>query len=155
MSTKIALLATALVAAGTAALADDRIPTTAFPPAAIIHQLVADGYDVRKLEFERGRYDVQVRSTDGKLLKLAADPTTGKAYSPSATANRSPRDAGAAVPTNAAEAITLAAMEGHYDVTELKFRDGIYRIEARDSAGAPARIDVDAQTAQIAQIQHY
>ncbi|OAN44307.1 hypothetical protein [Magnetospirillum moscoviense] len=44
------------------AVADDRVPETVLPPAAVIHQLVADGHDLRKVEYERGRYDTGERS---------------------------------------------------------------------------------------------
>lgn len=155
MFNKPALFAATLMTVSAAAMADDRIPDNVVPPAAVIHQLVADGYDVRQVEFERGRYDVRVRTTDGKLLKLAADPATGKLYSPSAATNRGAKDAGPAMATNAADAISLAAAEGHYLVSELNFRDGLYRIDARDDAGIPALIEVNASNGQISQVKHF
>ncbi|MBF0327320.1 MAG: PepSY domain-containing protein [Alphaproteobacteria bacterium] len=133
------------------AVADDRVPETVLPPAAVIHQLVADGHDLRKVEYERGRYDALVRTADARLVKMAVDPMTGHVI---AASDRAKRTDVQAVPVNAVEAIVAAAGEGHYDVTELEFRDGRYRVQARDDDGKTARVEIDAQTGQIASIKH-
>jgi uncharacterized membrane protein YkoI len=153
MTTTKILIAAAIAALSVPALAvaDDRVPETVLPPAAVIHQLVADGHDVRKVEFERGRYDALVRTNDARLVKMAVDPLTGKAISASDRAKRTDVQA---VPVSAVQAIVAAAEEGHYDVTELEFRDGRYRVQARDEAGKSARVEIDAQTGQIASIKH-
>ncbi|OAN49440.1 PepSY domain-containing protein [Magnetospirillum moscoviense] len=82
---------------------------------------------------------------------MAVDPMTGHVI---AASDRAKRTDVQAVPVNAVEAVVAAAGEGHYDVTELEFRDGRYRVQARDDDGKTARVEIDAQTGQIASIKH-
>jgi uncharacterized membrane protein YkoI len=155
MSHKIAFAALLALSLPAVARADDVIPAGALPPAALVHQLVADGHDLRRLDYERGRYEARIRTAQGRLVKVAVDPRTGRPYAPQASWDKDGKDGGPAVAVTAVEAIVAAAGEGHYDVRELEFRDGRYRVTAADDAGIPARVEVDAADGRVASVVHF
>ncbi len=116
------------------------------PPTYIVHQLVGLGYDVREVEFEDGVYEAEVRNAEGKIVDVEIDPISGALLS-AAPAPAPQPDPSVAV--NAAAAIETVALAGYWDITELDWKNGAYRIRARDDAGSSARFTVDGRSGQI------
>ncbi|MGE5547065.1 MAG: PepSY domain-containing protein [Solirubrobacterales bacterium] len=148
MKTLLSLSAAALaLGLATAASAEERIPATALPPTHIVHKLVGDGVDLRGLEYERGAYEARVRTTDGKLIKMAVDPLSGD-FTDSRSRVRD--DAGPAPRLSASDAVMAVAATGHWDVSEIEYRGGAWMVRASDDKGASARFAVDDTSGQLA-----
>lgn len=131
-----------------ASWASDAVPADVLPPTYITYQLVGDGQDLRGLEYENGVYEARLSGPDGRLSKVAVDPRTGAVLTASSSQGRQ----AAAAPTpkvNAADAIQTVAMQGYWDIVELKHRDGVWRVKARDDAGKKGTFRVDSETGSV------
>lgn len=78
-------LALATVVAGVAAAAaDSRTPRVDVPRdqwmsvAQIAEHFAAQGYDVRSVETEKGRYEIEAVDKDGRRMEIDAHPVTGE-----------------------------------------------------------------------------
>jgi len=127
-----------------ASQASDNIPADILGPTYISYQLVGEGHDLRGLEFENGVYEARLGGPDGRLSKVAVDPRSGQVLTASAETTRHSR--AAAPKVSATDAIQTVAMQGYWDIVELKHRDGVWRVEARDDAGVTGAFRVDAET---------
>lgn len=139
---KTALIAaTAALALGSAAQAKDGRPTAdTLPPAVILNQMVADGHDLRALDFDHGRYLATVRAPSGRLATFAVDARSGELLPQAA------RLGDTTVPearVGAVEAMLAVAAQGHWNLSEIEWKRGAYVVEARDDAGDKARFRVD------------
>lgn len=150
---KTALIAaTAVLAMGSAAQAKDARPAAdILPPAVILDQMVADGHDLRALDFDHGRYLATVRAPSGRLATFAVDARSGQLLPETADLSD------VTVPeaeTGAVNAMLAAAGQGHWNLSELKWKRGAYVVEARDDAGDKARFRVDPATGAITGATH-
>lgn len=151
---KTASLTLALLATTAApALADERIPADALAPIQVIYQLLGQGHDLRGLEFNKGIYRADIRTKDGRIVSLGVDPRSGELL-PHAFLGRQRNGHIEAVPVSAADAVQKVAGDGHHQVVELEFKNDIYKVKARDDAGALARYAVDARTGALSGGKH-
>jgi hypothetical protein len=151
MNNRSFALAASLVLAGSpfaAAQAADAPAAASLPPAYIIHKLSQDGIKLRALETERGAYEARVEATDGTLVKVGVDPQTAEltdAYSRAAVRTAE----GPAPVVNAAEAISAVAATGYWDVQDISFKRGAWRVSALDDNGKAGRFTVDGTSGAI------
>lgn len=147
MKTKILVSAAALGLGAALAVQAAETPTAnILPPTYIVHQLVSQGYDVREVEFDDGVYEAEVRNAEGRIVEVEIDPISGALLSPPPAPATQPDPS---VAIDASTAIETVAMAGYWDITELDWKNGAYRISARDDAGSKARFTVDARSGQI------
>lgn len=156
MSIKPPLFATAaaLVALASAAQAKDGTATAApalLPPAVIVNQMVADGHDLRALDWKNGRYVATVRAPSGQMATFSVDPRSGELLPVPAKLSR---DAVPEIGTNAVAALVAAAGQGHWDLQELKWAHGTYVVEARDDSGTLDHVRVNATSGKAVQTAH-
>lgn len=154
MSTKTTLLAAATVVvalATTAQAKDGSADPTLLPPAVILNQMVADGHDLRALDWKNGRYVATVRTPSGQMATVSVDPRSGELLPVPAKLSR---DTTPEVGSNAVAAMVAAAGEGHWDLQELKWMHGAYVVEARDDNGTTAQIRVNAASGEVIQTAH-
>jgi hypothetical protein len=77
-------LAIATFAATAGALAESRSPRVDVPRdqwmsvAQIAEHFAAQGYDVRSVETEKGRYEIEAVGKDGRRMEIDAHPVTGE-----------------------------------------------------------------------------
>lgn len=77
-------LALATLAAAGGALAESRAPRVDVPRdqwmsvAQIAEHFAAQGYDVRSVEIEKGRYEIEAVDKDGRRMEIDAHPVTGE-----------------------------------------------------------------------------
>ena len=77
-------LALATLAAAGGALAESRTPRVDVPRdqwmsvAQIAEHFAAQGYDVRSVETEKGRYEIEAVDKDGRRMEIDAHPVTGE-----------------------------------------------------------------------------
>lgn len=120
----------------------------ALPVTYLVHKLTADGVELRSLEAERGAYEARVVATDGQLVKVGVDPQTAEltdAYSHAKTR----ADTEQAPKLNAAQAIQAAAGTGYWDVREVEYKRGQWRVDARDDQGRRRTVAVDGATGAV------
>lgn len=146
MKTALALSALVLGLSSAAAMAEDATPS--LPPTYIVHKLTGDGIALRALEYENGIYEAKVLATDGSIVTVGVDP--GTAELTDAFATKTPRRAKEPPPAiDAAQAIQAAAVTGYWDVREVKFEHGAWRIKAADDSGRLARLAVDGASGTL------
>lgn len=154
MSRKTALFAAtaAVIALASAAQAKDTPAAPALlPPAVILNQMVADGHDLRALDWKNGRYLATVRAPSGQMATFSVDPRSGDLLPVPAKLSR---DVIPEIGTNAVAALVAAAGQGHWDLQELKWARDAYVVEARDDTGAEGRFRVDPATGAVVQTAH-
>jgi uncharacterized membrane protein YkoI len=71
------------LAAGYSLASDSSMDTSAsrdnwLPMDEVASNLRADGYDLREIEIEDGRYEVEAIASDGRRVELYIDPVIGK-----------------------------------------------------------------------------
>lgn len=131
-----------------ASWASDSIPADLLPPTYITYQLVGEGHDLRGLEFEDGVYEARLSGPGGRLSRVEVDPRSGQVLT-TGTADQRHGDLAPPPKVNAADAIQTVAEQGYWDIVELKHRDGVWRVEARDDAGRKGTFRVDAETGSV------
>lgn len=144
MKTLSILSALAVVAVSAPALAQEQ----PLPPTYVVHKLTADGLELRSLEAERGVYEARVVATDGTIVKVGVDPQTAELTDAFSHAKARPAE-GAAPKVNAAQAIMAAAETGYWDVRDVEFKHGQWRVDARDDAGRSRTVTVNAATGMV------
>lgn len=120
----------------------------ALPPTFIVYKLAQDGIALRKLEAEGGIYEARVEATDGSIVKVGIDPQTAEltdAYSHA----RARKADGPAPKVDAAQAIQAVAATGYWDIREIEFENGGWKVKAGDDSGRRANFIVDAATAEV------
>lgn len=120
----------------------------ALPPTYLVHKLTADGVQLRSLEAEHGLYEAKVEATDGTIVKVGVDPQTAELTDAFSHAKARPAQ-GESPKVSAAEAVQAAAATGYWDVAEIEYERGVWKIDARDDQGRTRRISVDGVTAQV------
>jgi hypothetical protein len=154
MSLKTTLFAAtaAVIALTSAAQAKDGPAVPALlPPAVILNQMVADGHDLRALDWKNGRYVATVRAPSGQMAALSVDPRSGELLPVPAKLGR---DVTPEIGTNAVAALVAAAGQGHWDLQELKWVHGAYVVEARDDLGTIGQIRVNPVSGEVVQTAH-
>lgn len=153
MLTKTALIAAtaATLALSPVAQAKDKPAGGILPPAVILNQMVADGHDLRALDREHGRYVATVRAPSGQLATFAVDARTGELLPEAArlSSDTTP-EAGA----TAVKAMLAAAEQGHWNLSELEWKNDGYVVEARDDSGAKAHFQVDPASGTVTRATH-
>lgn len=153
MLTKTTLIAASVTALAltSVAQAKSRPLSDALPPAVILNQMVADGHDLRALDRDHGRYHATVRAPSGQLATFEVDARTGELLPEAA------RISDTTVPetdTNAVKAMLAAAEQGHWNLSELKWKNASYVVAALDDGGAAARFQVDPVTGTVTKTVH-
>ncbi|WP_096702220.1 PepSY domain-containing protein [Magnetospirillum sp. 15-1] len=153
MLTKTALIAATVtgLALTSIAQAKDKPAGDILPPAVILNQMVADGHDLRALDRDHGRYLATVRAPSGQLATFSVDARTGELLPEAA------RLSTATTPetgTSAVKAMLAAAEQGHWNLSELEWKNDGYVVEARDDSGAKAHFQVDAATGTVTKATH-
>lgn len=80
----LATLAAATLASAGGALADSDSPRVDVPReqwmsvGQIAEHFAAQGYDVRSVETEKGRYEIEAVDKDGRRMEIDAHPVTGE-----------------------------------------------------------------------------
>jgi uncharacterized protein with FMN-binding domain len=151
-------LASAQDAASTTTTTDTTVVTTTAPAAApavtpeattpatspmseldMRTSLTAQGYtNIEDLKFKDGMWTAEAKSADGNKVDLKIDGVTGKAI-PDETVSKIDKDAVIA-------ALLAAKYTNPHDV---KFEDGIWTADARDSSGAEVEVKLDATDGHI------
>lgn len=144
----LAVSAAAIVLTPLVGRAADAAGEAPLPPTYIIHKLTQDGIALRALEAERGGYEARVEATDGSLVQVGIDPQTAELTDAYGHARARKAD-GPAPRVDAAAAIQAVAVTGHWDVGEVEYEHGAWRIDAGDDAGRTRRFTVDADTGAI------
>ncbi|EME71361.1 hypothetical protein H261_03093 [Paramagnetospirillum caucaseum] len=153
MLTKTALIAAtaATLALASFAQAKDKPAGDTLPPAIILDRMVADGHDLRALDLEDGRYLATVRAPSGQLATFAVDARTGELIpEPAHISQTTARE----IDADAVKAMLAAAEQGHWNLSELKWKHDAYVVEARDDGGAKARFQVDPATGTVTKATH-
>lgn len=147
------IAAAALIAlAGTTQARDAAAqPQDVLPPAGIINKMVGEGHDLRALDLERGIYAATIRAPSGQLATFAVDAKTGELLPQ--PAKLSPTTA-PEVSLNAVDAMIAASGEGHWNLSELKWKQGAYVVEARDDTGTEARFTIDPNSGKVTDSRH-
>ena len=126
-------------------------PASDLPPAAIVHQLVADGHDVRGIKCKPGVCSAAIRDNFGVVNQHAVNAETGKAVKNGITSRfvhvPGPREIGAI------DAMLAVAQVGHFNLISIEYRGGNYIILAKDDAGDVGRFKVNAVTKSVAEIE--
>lgn len=135
---RVALLALALAAAGTAvaqqtgnagAMQADTSHHGAhqatMTEAQVRAALEGEGFrNVRDLEFEHGLWSADVDSADGNKIDVYLDPTSGEVFPDNATARISENEVRAKLTAG-----------GYQHIEDVEFDDGIWKAEARNAQG--------------------
>lgn len=154
MSIKTTLLsaAAAVIALAAAAQAKDSPAASAvLPPAVILNQMVADGHDLRALDWKKGRYVATVRAPSGQMAAFFVDPRSGELLPIPAKLDR---DVTPEIGANAVVALVAAAGQGHWDLEELKWVHGAYVVEARDDSGILGQVHVNPVSGEVIRTAH-
>lgn len=120
----------------------------ALPAAYLVHKLSADGLVLRSLEAEDGAFEARVVATDGQIVKVGVDARTAEltdAYSHArahAAEKVAPR-------VGAVEAMVAAAGTGYWDLREMEYKHGQWRVEAADDQGRVRTVCVDGATGKV------
>lgn len=120
----------------------------ALNPTYLVHKLTADGLELPSLEAERGIYEARVVATDGTIVKVGIDPQTAELTDAFSHAEARPAD-GATPKVNASQAIMAAASTGYWDVGDVEYKRGQWRVDARDDQGHRRTVTVDATTGMV------
>lgn len=138
----LSLIAVAIAIAAPA-VAQDALPATY-----LVHKLTADGLELRSLEAERGGYEARVVATDGTIVKVGVDPQTAELTDAYSSAKARPATE-AAPAIDAAQAIQAAATTGYWDVRDVEYKRGQWRVVARDDQGRSRTIMVNGATGAV------
>lgn len=108
-------------------------PENALSQDAIMQDIAAAGYrDVEDLQFSNGLWVATARGGAGDSVKILVAPVSGRVY----VANQPS-------PLGQAEIEARLTAQGYTDVDDLDFDDGIWRAEARNSAGQDMDLIID------------
>ncbi|WP_156612624.1 hypothetical protein [Paramagnetospirillum marisnigri] len=126
-------------------------PVSDLPPAAIVHQLVADGHDVRGIKCKPGVCSAAIRDSFGVVNQHAVNAETGKAVKNGITSRfvhmPGPRE------VSAMDAMLAVAQVGHFNLISIEYRGGNYNVLAKDDAGEVGRFKVNAATKSVVEIE--
>lgn len=134
---------------GSAAIAG---PTNDLPPAAIVHQLVADGHEVRGIKCKPGVCTVAIRESFGIVNQYAVNSRTGQ-VNKSSILSRFAHVSGVRE-INGIDAMLAVANIGHFDLISIDYRGGTYDIRAKDDAGEIGRFKVNAVSKAVVEIEN-
>lgn len=140
----LSILSIFAFAAAAPALAQEQ----ALPPTYVVHKLTADGLQLRSLEAERGGFEARVVATDGQIVKVGIDPQTAELTDAYSHAKARPAEV-APPKVNASQAIMAAAATGYWDVREVEYKRGQWRVEAADDQGRTRTVRVDGATGTV------
>lgn len=102
-------------------------------------QLEASGYtDIHDLEFDDGMWKADARSADGNKVDVRLDPRSGQIFPEDAVSQLSESDIRAQ--------LTVA---GYSNIRDVEFDDGLWKAEARDSAGRDVELRLDPDSGEI------
>ena len=135
--------------AGSAAIAG---PTNDLPPAAIVHQLVADGHEVRGIKCKPGVCTVAIRDNFGIVNQYAVNARTGQVIK-NGILSRFAHVPGVGE-INGIDAMLAAAQVGHFNLISIEYRGGTYDIRAKDDAGEIGRFKVNAVSKAVVEIEN-
>lgn len=141
--------AAAAVLAVPAALAGDIAPAGANDAAYVVHKLAAEGQEVREIEFDDGRYEVDIAAGDGTTWRAEVDPFDAAATPRAVPGRRAGRD-GAPAGSQSASLIAQAVdAAGYGRIAEMELDDGAWKVKALDAGGRMARLRVDPLTGAV------
>jgi hypothetical protein len=116
--------------------------TAATPPMSeldIRNALTSQGYThIKELKLNDGMWTAEAKSADGKKVDLRVDGMTGKAI---------PDEPVSSINKDAVIAKLLAA--NYTNVNDVKFEDGIWTADAKDSSGAEVEVKLDGSDGHI------
>lgn len=124
------------------------------PPTYIAYQLLGQGHDLRGLDLEKGIYRARIHTNQDRLVTLGVDPRNGELLPHAFLSEEAPVDRSPAPAFDAGAAMQAVALDGHWDVRELKLREGFWKVEACDDAGVTAEFRIDAKSGQVLAIDH-
>lgn len=100
------------------------------------------GYsNVRKLKLDDGVWEAKAQDANHRRVKLSVDRFTGKVY---------PDDVRPQVSAHEVEARLAAA--GYHDIHDIEFDDGLWSVDARNSAGQKVDIKVAPDDGHIIEV---
>ena len=101
--------------------------------------LMANGYtNINDVEFEEGVWTADATTADGSLVEVSIDSDTGKIIPDENTATIS----------RTAVTASLTAM-GYTNIHDIDFENGVWKVEANDSAGRDVELKVDPNTGKV------
>lgn len=122
------------------------------PPAAIVHQLVADGHEIRGIKCKPAVCKADIRDSFGIVNQHAVNAKTGQITRNSILSRfvqvPAPRE------ITGVAAMLAVAYAGHYDLISMDYRGGMYDIRAKDDAGDIGRFKVNAVTKAVVEIEN-
>ncbi|EIM02164.1 peptidase [Rhodanobacter thiooxydans LCS2] len=102
-------------------------------------QLTAQGYTkVHDLKFRDGMWYAEARSANGRRVDLRIDASTGQVYPDEQVSRLSKDDVRAALET-----------QGYTHVHDIDFDDGMWKAKARNPAGNPVKLKIDATSGKV------
>lgn len=108
-------------------------PENALSQDVIMQNIAAAGYrDVEGLQFSNGLWVGTARDSTGNTVRIMVAPVTGRVYLASQPS-----------PLTQADIEARLTAQGYQDIDDLDFDDGIWRAEARNSAGQDVDLIID------------
>lgn len=131
------------------AFADKNMPADAVPLSTVLQNLQTKGYtDVRKVDFEKGAYEVKAIDQQGMNVEMKVDPKTGN-ITQTKTKAKSNKPA---APTGSLTALDVAKkveQSRYHAISELESDSTKYEVKALDSNNKKVKLDVDKTSGQI------